>query len=279
MRALFLLLAAASVGFSQSYYTNSGWVYTLNASNEATITEFNGQLQPSAAVVIPASFEGLGWSVPVRQVGSGDYLIPQVFRNMEIKSVTIPDSVERIGRMAFGTTSMWGNSWLTNVALGNGVTNIGDSAFLNCVGLRNATFGSGLKSIGSQAFDGCGSLTNLTLPDNVTTIGSEAFAGCVSLMQVDVGSGVSSIGSGAFADCRNLSNFTIPDSVTNIQAPFYGCAKLSSVTIGSGVTNIGGLFNGCTGLLAATIPDSVTSSARTLSMDAQTSPPWPSAAA
>jgi hypothetical protein len=79
-------------------------------------------------------------------------------------SVTIPDSVNSIGQMAF-----YGCTSLTSVTIGNSVTSIGQMAFRNCTNLASVTIGSGVTSIGSYAFFDCKILTSVTFQGTIAS--------------------------------------------------------------------------------------------------------------
>jgi len=95
---------------------------------------------------------------------------------INLKSITIPDSVTSIGARAFS-----GCTELTNVTIGNGVTSIGSSAFYGCSGLTSITIPDSVTSIGSSTFSSCNGLTSITISNSVTSIGSSAFLGCTGL--------------------------------------------------------------------------------------------------
>ena len=65
-----------------------------------------------------------------------------------------------------------------DIAIPNGVTSIGNSAFGGCSGLTSVTIPDSVTSIGGFAFNGCSSLTSFTIPDNVTKIGQATFQDC-----------------------------------------------------------------------------------------------------
>ncbi len=71
---------------------------------------------------------------------------------------------------------------------------------------------------------------------------------------------VTTIGDEAFERCESLTSVTIPDSVTTIgDSAFSWCKGLTSVTIPDSVTTIGyEAFSYCRSLTSVTIPDSVT---------------------
>ncbi len=170
-------------------------------------------------------------------------------------SYTIPGSVTSIAAYAFQLCVD-----LTNVTIGDGVTNIGMIAFLGCYGLPSVRIPGSVTSIGEYAFEYCNGLTNVTIADGVASIGIVAFASCSSLTRVTIPGSVTTIGKEAFQDCSSLSSIAIPASVTNFgAAAFAACGSLTNITIANGVTTIGEeAFGGCSALTNITIPASVT---------------------
>jgi hypothetical protein len=92
---------------------------------------------------------------------------------------TVPETVTTISATAFQ------NARLTDLAIGNGVTNIASWACSYCFKLGSVTIGSSVAAIGSYAFYNS-SMVALTIPRSVTSIGSYAFAACYSLLCVYV---------------------------------------------------------------------------------------------
>jgi hypothetical protein len=127
-------------------------------------------------------------------------------------------------------------------AIPNGVTNIGNYAFVVCAGLTNVTIPPSVSTIGIGAFSECTGLTNVVIPMSVTSIATEAFEGCTHLTKVTIPDSITDIGLYAFADCQNLASVTIPNSVTNIEErAFQDCSGLTNVTIGNNLRNLGTL--------------------------------------
>ena len=119
---------------------------------------------------------------------------------------------------------------LASVTIPDSVTKIGGKAFTGCTSLTSVTIGNSVTSIGANAFESCTSLKSVTIPDSVTSIGNYAFYECTSLTSVTIGNSVTSIGTNAFAGCTSLTSVTIPDSVTSIgNFAFYNCTSLTSV--------------------------------------------------
>ena len=192
------------------------------------------------------------------------------FRGCEsLTSITIPDSVTSIGYSAFfkceELIEIIVNLDNKNYTSVNGILFNKDKTELICYPSgkfgRRYTIPNGVTSIGDSAFIGCTSLTSITIPNSVTSIGDSAFSGCTSLTSITIPNSVASLGDSTFSDCTGLTSITIPDSVASIgDSTFSDCTSLASITIPDSVTSIGDwAFSNCTSLASITIPDSVTS--------------------
>ena len=165
-----------------------------------------------------------------------DIVIPAEYRGLPVKE---------IGTSAFSANHDERNAHLTSISIPNSVTKIGSSAFAGCSGLTSVDIPDSVNSIGNSAFAGCSGLTSVDIPDNVTTIGDLAFNGCSGLTSVDIPDSVISIGYSAFNGCTMLASAMIGSGKIGDSA-FAGCTKLTQVTVGSGVTEIGYYaFIGC----------------------------------
>ena len=183
---------------------------------------------------------------------------------------------------------------IEKVIIENGVTNIGEYAFVGCSHITSISIPNSVTSIGERAFYCCSCLTSITIPSSVVNIGRWVFVGCIDLTSIIVDkdnkvydsrndcnaiiytstnelifgsrntiipNSVSSIGKYAFEGCSELISITIPNSVTSIgNYAFEDCSDLTSITISNSVTSIGnGVFYNCSNLTSITIPNSVTS--------------------
>ena len=100
----------------------------------------------------------------------GDYSFYDAsYSNANPTSVSIPESVKKIGKYAFSQAP------IVTINIPGNVEDIGESAFEMCQTLTSLTFNPGLKSIGSNAFYYCTGLASVDIPESVTYIGPGAF--------------------------------------------------------------------------------------------------------
>lgn len=165
--------------------------------------------------------------IPVEVTSIGDY----AFCRSEITSLTIPEGITSIGEGAFLYCVK-----LESISMPDSLTKIGYAAFSNCSRLTTVTFSNNLQYISDMSFKACDLLTTINIPDSVSYIGNIAFTECKALENVSIGSGVIVIGEDAFRGCIALSSITIPDNVKSIKMQsFFDCKAVTSITIGKGV--------------------------------------------
>ena len=143
-----------------------------------------------------------------------------------------------------------------DVVIPDGVTEIGESAFACCEGLKSVTLPSGLCYIGVEAFNECRDLESVTFPDSLEEIGAAAFGGCENLQNVTLPEGLSVIGRSAFAYCWGITELVCPESLVRIDdLAFTSCINLKSVVLNDGIYEIGEqAFAYCNRLEQVTIP-------------------------
>ena len=143
-----------------------------------------------------------------------------------------------------------GNSTLSTVTIGNGVTNIGLGAFYACTNLTQIIISNSVTSIDAVAFQECSNIESIDIPNSVTSIGYIAFAYCSNLKHINLSMGLDSIKPETFGNCHSLISIDIPNSVKDIgYGAFYGCTELRSINIPNSVTSIDeGAFYDCENL-------------------------------
>ncbi len=112
----------------------------------------------------------------------------------------------------------------------DGVTEIGVSAFANCMALRTIEIPSTVTTIGATAFSNCRNLYSVNIPQSVTSIGSSAFWYCNNIRSLVIPEGVESIEYSTFRECHNLAEIWLPSSLKKVgQAAFSWCNSLKDV--------------------------------------------------
>ncbi|MDE6243288.1 MAG: leucine-rich repeat domain-containing protein, partial [Muribaculaceae bacterium] len=127
---------------------------------------------------------------------------------------------------------------LTSVTIPNTITKLGYKAFCETA-LKQVTIPTSMTIISGDAFKAT-PLTSVVIPNSVTSIGSYAFNRCRQLETVTLGNGISIINGYTFFECSSLTSIVIPPSVKTVEAcAFRNCVKLKTVYMGSKITKIG----------------------------------------
>ena len=293
------------------------WSYTTSGSN-ATITSVS---PATGAITIPATITYNNVAYRVNNIGFSAFrgcsgltsvVIPDsvtyigdsaFYLCSNLTRVVIPDSVIGIGDCAFSYCGLEDangfvivrnvlysySGWGSVVTIPNGVTRIGNAAFLDCgEDLTSVIIPDSVTSIGNYAFQWCSGLTTINIPDSLNDIGEFVFVGCSgiksfavsennqcyksvsgSLLSKDgstlivgvnddilsMSESLTSIGDGAFWGFDRSTNMIIPNSVTNIgNSAFANSAKLADIYIADSVVSIeAGAFYGCGNLTNVTM--------------------------
>ncbi|MDO4157216.1 MAG: leucine-rich repeat domain-containing protein [Oscillospiraceae bacterium] len=151
-----------------------------------------------------------------------------------------------------------GNTDITKVTIGSGITRIGNYLFYKCYNMASITLSSTLTQIGSHSmaqYDDYAevvhglwtltipptvkkmddyafshnAMTELIVPSSVSTMGDYVFSDCAALKTVRVESGV--IGSYMFTHCAALNSLTISENCKSIGENVLSyCKKLTTIT-------------------------------------------------
>ena len=162
----------------------------------------------------------VGWENGVMPdtVGIGE----KAFSGTYIKSITIPESVAKIGKYAFGgygslesvrisSLEAWCNiefgdesanplARAKNLYIGDSITPIKEIVIPDTV--------TEIKDYAFYRWNG----TSVTLHENVTSIGVSAFRLCTDHTSITIPASVTSIGDGAFGECYELTSVTFENT-------------------------------------------------------------------
>lgn len=141
---------------------------------------WGGYKEPQGELVIPDKFIINNKSYKVVAIGDNVF-----YNNKNISSITLPDSIQRIGEFSFGETM------ISEIKLPNSLQYIGRYAFSESL------------------------IEELTIPSSVKTIEAYCFRKCNRLADIHMNEGLIQIGDNAFDDCK-IHEIDIPGSVKNI---------------------------------------------------------------
>ena len=129
--------------------------------------------------------------------------------------------------------------WITSVDIpetidGLPVTEIGDSAFANCINLSAVSMRESIEMHGCGAFKDCPQLEEIRIEHNIATsnlMGARtayagAFYGCSSLKTISFGDAVTNIPTGLFYGCTGIEEIEIPSSVKTIEKGACHCKQI-----------------------------------------------------
>lgn len=109
----------------------------------------------------------------------------------KVKSITLAETVRSVGKNAFKNVTV-------DITVNGELTQVGESAFYGCTGLKKIDFGEGLTTIPPTAFYGCSSLGELVLPSTLEKIDENAFEDCTSVKAIIMHKQTVTVCDGAF---------------------------------------------------------------------------------
>ena len=173
--------------------------YEINEDGTVTITAVEAYEIGNA--IIPETINGK----KVTALG------PELFANLYVTGLIIPESVTEIGEYAFRDCNA-----LEKVEIRGDMDVIGNNAFYYCIALKEVVLPDTLVEISKGLFFNCESLEYVSIPKGVTVVGRSAFSGCESLKELSFAEGLNEIGEYAFAYCDGLKTVELPESVNEI---------------------------------------------------------------
>ena len=212
-----------------------------NVASHTTIPLLSEQLPPYDTIII-----GPG----VKQITSAmfgqlfDSSVDSTGYNQDIHIVNNSTELRRIGRAAFANMQIkefdWGDSLkiiesgafmncqrLTKIDLPNGIEQLGDFVFANCIYIDSVLLPQSLSTIGLDCFRkslmtylyfDCESLETFCfeIPHNAVRCGNTPFGQTVNLTQIDWGPHVRHLGDGLFENAEGLMELTLPEGLVSI---------------------------------------------------------------
>lgn len=169
-------------------------------------------------------------------VVEGDMIAELTKNTLTIKRVNKVTTSENVSRMKsyIGINAPWINESITEIIIEDDINNIGENAFLGCIGVKLVKLSNSLKEIHNSAFYKCSNLKSIYIPESVTRIGAYAFSQC-SIEKIILPNSLEIIGESAFRDCKSLKSITIPENVRIIGAYIFWCCDSLDTIINESV--------------------------------------------
>ena len=163
--------------------------------------------------------------------GIGDYTF-EIWS--QIEELTLPSSLIRIGRDAFGRCRS-----IKRINFSDGLQEIEGGAFCSCP-VGKLDLPNTLTKIGACSFSGFDQLVELNLPDSVVSIGPGAFRNCSSLRSVKLPAHLKVISESTFSQCKALEQVQMPEDLEEIEKyAFLDCLNIKSVTLPDSIKSVG----------------------------------------
>lgn len=187
-------------------YTNREDIKLPNTAKKVGQQAFANR-QYMKTILLPDGIEGFGDAAFIGCTGLTNIDVPQTVTAIgkrcfwgchALQEVSLPKSIKEIQPFTFFSCDLKG------ITLPDELKKIGEHAFGANFSLRAIHIPNSVKSIGTSAFEKCESLEKVLLPERLVTIERSLFEGCKALRSIDVPSSVRRIKSHAFTNIDSI---------------------------------------------------------------------------
>ena len=145
---------------------------------------------------------------------------------------------------------------IKQVVIPEGITTLGDNAFLNATGIKAVQLPSTLKKLGDYVFFGCKALVSVTFAEGLQEISNYAFGNDAALMEISLPASVTKLSDGCFSN-TGISGIDISNVTTLGKEVFSSCKNItdiSNVKFNRAITSLNDTFKNCIGLTKIALP-------------------------
>ncbi len=223
--------------------------------SQGVLTSYTGE---DTEIVIPAGYDVVLEGDQLRYVKGDKFAVTaigaSVFRNSDITSVELPDTVTEIQDRAFNSCESLVNlklsknlekigiygithTQLTELVMPDSLKEIGEYGLVQNVSLTKLTLNEGLEKINRYALQYNFGLEEITLPNSVTELGESCFRNCSALKQVTLGSQIKTIPDQCFQSTA-LTEFVVPSTVETLGSAIFASTSVKKVYIPESVKTL-----------------------------------------
>lgn len=236
--------------------TSGNYKYSLDENGNAVIEKYLNV--NSINITVPEFIDGhkvteIGDYAFCSFVSDGEYWndVVQQSDSYSFVNVTLPDTVEVIGKYAFAF-----NNRLVQIKLPDNVKKIGYCAFAECGSLKSVEIPQSLSVISDYIFVGC-NIEQISLHDGVKAICQNAFNfSSINSSEFSLPDSIEFIGENAFGN-NNFTKISLPENTKELDSAFCNSASLENVDFNENIESINGAFEGCTNLKSVYLPESL----------------------
>ncbi len=155
------------------------------------------------------------------------FIDDEVFTDSPYESISLPDSMEKLGNNLFGESKK-----LKKVKLPSSIKELSPYLFSGCEALEKVTMPTSLSEFPEGLFYACSSLQEIPFRAGISKLPENVFARCTSLKSLVIPASVREIDSQAVAFCSSLESLVLPSSIESIaEDAFEGCTALHNIRI------------------------------------------------